>query len=86
MTFDDYIYFERKDAAEEAAQEAALSTTIQNILDLLEDYGEVPEAVCDYLNAQTDLSVLKTWLKIAARTPDLETFMEEIGCGVATVS
>ncbi|MBR1693650.1 MAG: hypothetical protein IJ711_12895, partial [Lachnospiraceae bacterium] len=90
MTFEDYIYFERRDAAREAAQEAtqktALSTTIQNILDLLDDYGEVPEGLMDYLNAQTNLSVLKEWLKLAARTSDIETFMEEIECSATTVS
>ena len=82
MTFEDYIYFERRDAAKEASQEAR----VQSILELLEDYGEVPQELKDYLNAQTNLSVLKEWHKLAAHTSDIEAFMDEIGCGTATVS
>ena len=39
MRFEDFIAFERKEEREETAKR----TTIQNILDLLEDCGEIPE-------------------------------------------
>ena len=41
MRFEEFLAYERKEAAQEAAQD----TRIQSILELLEDYGEIPESL-----------------------------------------
>lgn len=83
MTFDDYIYFERQDAAREAAREAAKetthNTTIQCICDLLEDYGPIPDSLMDRLEKEHDMSTLSKWHKLAAKIGSIEEFMRKIG-------
>ena len=78
MTFDDMIYFQRKDAAKEAKEVATLNTKIQDICELLEDYGPIPEELTDRLNAEKDPAVLSKWLKLAARANSIEEFIEKI--------
>ena len=78
MKFDDIIYFAQRDAE----KEAILSTRIQDIYELLEDYGDIPEALKDYLNTQTDVNILSKWHKLAAHAASMEDFMEQIGCTI----
>ena len=78
MTFEDRIYYERKDAARTATEAATLNTTIQCICDLLEDYGEIPDSIMDKLNNEKDLKVLAKWLKMAAKSDSIEEFEEKI--------
>ena len=70
MRFEELLAFERKEAAQEAAQEAVAQTkksnTIQNILDLLEDYREIPDALKKKLE-QSDIEQLRKYHKLAAR-------------------
>ena len=70
MRLDDIIYYEREEAAKE--------TTVQNILDLLEEYGKVPEELKEKIAAQDDKETLKDWLKLAARSESLEDFEAKI--------
>lgn len=70
MRLDDIIYYEREEAAERAAKE----TRIQSILELLEEYGKVPEELKEKIAAQDDKETLKGWLKLAARSESLEDF------------
>ena len=70
MRLDDIIYSEREEAAKE--------TTVQNILDLLEEYGKVPEELKEKIAAQDDKETLKGWLKLAARSESLEDFEAKI--------
>ena len=85
MRFEEFIAFERADAARQAATEAVQKTTlevthttkVQDILELLEDYGEVPDALEQKL-AQASPDALKTYLKLAAKADSIETFMATI--------
>lgn len=81
MRFEEFIAFERADAAKQAAQQATLEAThttkVQDILELLEDYGEVPDALEQKL-AQASPETLKTYLKLAAKADSIETFMATI--------
>ena len=70
MRLDDIIYYEREEAAEKAEKE----TRIQSILELLEEYGKVPEELKEKIAAQDDKETLKGWLKLAARSESLEDF------------
>ncbi|MCM1159007.1 MAG: hypothetical protein NC348_10970, partial [Clostridium sp.] len=70
MKYDDIIYYERKDAA--------LNTKIQDICELLEDYGTIPDALLDRLHRESDLNVLAKWHKLAARADNIEEFSRAI--------
>ncbi|MBR1692989.1 MAG: hypothetical protein IJ711_09495 [Lachnospiraceae bacterium] len=76
MKFDEILYYAKQEGHTEGLEEA----TRTNIYDLLEDCGKIPDSLRDYLNAQSDLEVLKHWLKLAAHSTSMETFMEQIGC------
>ena len=51
---------------------------IEDILELLEDLGEVPQSLQDKIWAQKDLDVLKKWFKLAARAQSIEAFEKAI--------
>ncbi len=70
MRLDEIIYYERKDAAK--------AVQIRSILDLLEDFGEVPSSVLERLQAESDAETLKKWLKLAARADSMETFVHKM--------
>ncbi|MBR3516905.1 MAG: hypothetical protein IKO10_11375 [Lachnospiraceae bacterium] len=78
MTFGDLIDRERRDAAREATQEAAKETTIENILDLLEDLGDIPTDLSDHLEGIEDMDSLKKLLKTAARVDSIDEFEEKM--------
>ena len=74
MDWEEKIYYERRDAAEAAAEEADWKRRIADILELLEDYGEVPAELQRKLEAETDAEKLRSLLKLAARVQSLEEF------------
>lgn len=78
MTFEDKIYYERRDAAKEATKTATLNTKIQDIYELLNDYGPIPEELTSKLNNEKDINILKKWLKLAAKADSLEEFIKAI--------
>lgn len=85
MRFEDFIAFERADAARQAATEAVQKTTlevthttkVQAILELLEDYGEVPDTL-EQMLTKASPEALKTYLKLAAKADSIEAFMASI--------
>ena len=85
MRFEELIAFERADAARQAATEAVQKTTlevthtakVQAILELLEDYGKVPDTLEQKL-VQASPEALKTYLKLAAKADSIEAFMAAI--------
>lgn len=48
-------------------------------LELLEDYGEIPEELRKIVMGQTDLNILKKWLKAAAKAGSIKEFEKAIG-------
>ena len=81
MRFEEFIAFERADAAKQAAQQATSEAThtakVQDILELLEDYGEVPDALKQEL-MQANPETLKLYLKLAAKADSIEAFIAAI--------
>lgn len=61
----------KRDGMEEARQD--------DILELLEDLGEIPEMLEAKILRQTDLDILKKWLKFAAKALSIEEFENQIG-------
>ena len=66
MRLDDIIYYEREEADQNRA--------VQDILELLEDCGEVSEELKNKIKVQTDKETLRRWHKLAARAESLEEF------------
>lgn len=78
MLFEEKIYYERKEAAEAAREEAVREQRYQDIFELLEDYGEVPERIRERVESEDDMEILKRWHKLAARCGSLAAFEEQM--------
>ncbi|MDE5679898.1 MAG: hypothetical protein K2I01_05640 [Lachnospiraceae bacterium] len=66
MSLAERFYCERKE------------NTIENILELLEDYGEIPKELKERLNSIEDIGILKQYLKLAARSGSIAEFQTTI--------
>lgn len=67
-TYDDLIRYKE--------QQAAINAKIEVIHSLLEDYGDIPEAL-DKLLQDTDINTLDKWIKIAAKVNNIDDFMQK---------
>ena len=74
MTLGDLLDRERRDATREAVKE----TTIENILELLEDVGSIPSDLSERLEEIQDIDCLKKLHKIAARVDSIDAFEEKM--------
>lgn len=55
-------------------QRARANEKAETVLELLEDYGEIPEEVKEMVFGEKDMSVLKRWVKMAAKADSIEEF------------
>ena len=86
-TWDDAMEVEREEAYEggvEAGMAAGqtlgeLNRSRQNILDLLEDLGEIPEDIQSRIYNEEDTQILRQWLKAAAKAVSFDAFREKMG-------
>lgn len=74
MRLEEFIYYERKEAAEKAALEAVRTTIVQNILMLLERRGTVPETVRKRVEEENEPEILNRWLALAADAGSMDEF------------
>lgn len=51
----------------------------EDILELLEHLGEVPQLLRDKVMAQMDLEILKDWFKLAIKAESIAEFEKKIG-------
>ncbi|MBD5532523.1 MAG: hypothetical protein HDQ98_10055 [Lachnospiraceae bacterium] len=51
---------------------------INDILDLLNDLGEIPLALRERITSQRDEETLRAWLKLAAKAESIEDFTKQI--------
>lgn len=70
MTVEEWAKDRETRAREEASQEA--------VLELLEEYGAIPEHIREVIRSQWDSAVLKRWLKLAAKAETMEQFEKEM--------
>lgn len=63
---------------QKAKQEARQEARQEVVLELLEEYGTIPEHVREAVLAQCDLEVLKRWHKLAAKAGSVEQFEKEM--------
>lgn len=66
MKFDDIIAYERRDELRDC------------ILELLEDYGEIPQLVHEKLESTWSKEILRKWLKLTAQVNSIEEFIEKM--------
>ena len=71
MKFEEIIRYERRDAT--------LDAKIQDILELLEEYGTVPQELQERLAQEKDLDRIRRLLKLAAKVNSIDEFMEKMG-------
>ena len=50
-----------------------------SLLELLQEFVDIPEALQTRIESEKDLQVLTSWLKVAARADSLEEFQEKTG-------
>ena len=77
MKFEEIIRYERRDAT----KEATLATKIQDILELLEEYGTVPQELQERLAQEKDLDCIRRLHKLAAKVNSIEEFVEKMETG-----
>lgn len=74
MHLDELIAWHRKDEH----NDTIIENTVNCIFDLLSDYGEIPEDLKKQITDQKDISVLRHWHKLAARSASIEEFRQKI--------
>ncbi len=63
-----------REAKEQAIMEGRTEGRIEAILELLEDLGDIPDALKDRIMQQKDAKVLKKWHKLAAKAESISAF------------
>ena len=51
----------------------------ESVLELLEDLGEIPKELRERILSESNLPVLKQWLKVAAKSESLQAFLDQAG-------
>ena len=68
MTFEEYMYYREHDAKMEGRLQGRLEEKLEN-------YGEdISNALRERISSETDVEVLKSWLKIAAKCDSIAEF------------
>ena len=86
MTMEEYIHQEAERRAKlmaesmvkSMAESMAASRVAQNILDLLEDLGTLPDQTKERIAKEQNEDVLSAWLKLAARADSIEEFQSKM--------
>ena len=64
----------RNEGREEGKNVGRLESRIEDILELLEELGQVPQRIVELIRAEDNLGVLSRWLKSAARATSITEF------------
>ena len=64
----------RSEGREEGREEGRMRGKIDAILELLEEFGQVPQRIVEHINSEDSMSVLSRWLKAAAKATSLAEF------------
>ncbi len=68
---------EREKGRTEGRTEGKVAGKAESILEILEEYGKVPDELYQRILAQRDLEILKSWLKVANKVGSIEEFLEK---------
>ena len=79
MTFEEYVYYREYDAKMAGRLEGRLEGRIEDIMEILENYGEdISDDLRERIKSETDVEILKSWLKIAARCDSIAEFCNAV--------
>ena len=70
MLFEEMLRDERREGKVEA--------TAESVVEILTEMGSLSDSLCKKIMEETDLSVLKNWLKLAAKAESIEQFEREM--------
>ena len=62
----------------EGLAEGMVQGKINDILELLGDFGEIPSSLKEQITAQKEEEVLRVWLKLAAKAGSIEEFTRQL--------
>ncbi len=62
----------------EGIEKGVIQGKINDILELLSDFGEIPSSLKEQITAQKDEEVLRVWLKLAAKAGSIEEFTRQL--------
>ena len=68
----------REEGRAEGRAEGRKEECIDNIIQYLEELSDVPEELREKIMVEQDLSVLRRWIKLAAKADSIEQFMSEM--------
>ena len=68
----------RAEGREEGKSVGRLESRIEDILELLEELGQVPQRIVELIRAEENLGVLSRWVKSAARAGSIAEFEENM--------
>lgn len=75
MSIFEYDEEEAKEVFREDGRiEGMLQAKVMDILELLEDIGEISQPLKNKICSETDMDILKKWLKAAAKSNSFEEF------------
>lgn len=77
MIFEEMLKDERAEGREEGLA-LGLENAKSTLLLCLQSFGTVSETICDQIQSQQELEVLKQWTKIAFQSKSLEEFEKKI--------
>lgn len=75
MLFDSFEAYD----VQETRKTSKAEGKAEDVLELLSDAGAVPETVQKRILEETDLDILKKWVKLAARAESIDEFREKAG-------
>ena len=78
MLFDSFEAYDVQETRRVSREEGRLVGKIEDILELLEDIGTVPDDLKQTIEAETDANTLSTWLKLAAKVESIEEFRNSL--------
>ena len=64
----------RQEGREEGKSVGRIESRIEDILELLEELGQIPQRIVELIRAEDDLGVLSRWLRSAARAGSIAEF------------
>ncbi|MEE1191134.1 MAG: Rpn family recombination-promoting nuclease/putative transposase [Blautia sp.] len=77
MIFEEMLREEKQEGRQEGLLEGRIEATREGIFELLEDLGEVPDRLCDRMEALEELGDLKFLFKLAAKADSMQNFIKD---------
>ena len=79
MLFDSFEAYDVQENRRLSREDGKIEGKIEDILELLNDIGNVPDDLKQVIEAETDSNTLSTWHKLAAKAESIEAFREKAG-------